>query len=77
MPDPLLGCVTVFSVGQEKENDFKVTFDNLKHGFFDFIQIAFGAGQEAENKFAALCNHYKIAIFFTQVAFWAGPEAEN
>jgi len=30
-----------FSVGQEAENDFKVTFDNVTHGFFDFIQIAF------------------------------------
>jgi len=26
-----------FSVGQEAENEFKVTFDNLNHRFFDFI----------------------------------------
>jgi len=30
-----------FSVGQEAENDFKVTIDNLNNRFFDFIQIAF------------------------------------
>jgi len=39
-----------FSVGQEAENDFKVTFDKLNHRFFDFIQIAFWAISEAENK---------------------------
>jgi len=46
-----------FSVGQEAENDFKVTFDNLNHRFFDFIQIAFWADQKAENEFAVPCNH--------------------
>ena len=30
-----------FSVGQESYNDFKVTFENLNHPFFDFIEIAF------------------------------------
>jgi len=34
----------VFQVGQEAENDFKVTFDNLNNHFFDFIQIAFWSG---------------------------------
>ena len=32
----------VFSVGQEAENAFKVTFENLKHFFIDFIQTNFG-----------------------------------
>jgi len=32
-----------FSVFQEAENDLKVTYDNLNHRFFDFIQIAFWA----------------------------------
>jgi len=35
-----------FSVGQEAENDFKVTIGNLNNPFFDFIQIAFWASQE-------------------------------
>jgi len=36
-----------FPVGKEVENDFKDTFVNLKQLFFDFIQNAFWAGQEA------------------------------
>jgi len=46
-----------FSVGQVAENDFKVTFGNFKHRYFDFIQIACWAGQGAENEFAVPCNH--------------------
>jgi len=46
-----------FSVRQEDENDFKVTFDNLNRRFFDFILIAFWAGQGAENEAAVPCNH--------------------
>jgi len=46
-----------FSVCQEAENDFKVTFYKLKHRFFDFIQIQFWDGQEAENKVAVPCNY--------------------
>jgi len=46
-----------FSVGQEAENDFNVTFDKLNHRFFDFIQFAFWVGQGAENEFAVLCKH--------------------
>jgi len=30
-----------FWVGQEAENEFKVTFDNLNHRFFDFIKLHF------------------------------------
>jgi len=45
------------AVGQETENDFKVTFDNLNHRFFDFIQIAIWAGKEAENEFSVPCNY--------------------
>jgi len=41
-----------FLIGQEAENDFKVTFDNLNHIFFHFIQITFWAGQEAANELA-------------------------
>ena len=44
------------SVGQEAENDYKVT-DNLNHRFFEFTQIAFLASQEAENEFAVPCHH--------------------
>jgi len=45
-----------FSVGQETGNDFKVTFDNLNHRFFDFMHIAFWAGVEAENEISLPCN---------------------
>ena len=34
-----------FLVLQEAENDFKMTFDNLIHRFFDFIQTTFWVGQ--------------------------------
>jgi len=34
-----------FSVGQDAENDIKVTFDYLNHRFFDVNLIAFWAGQ--------------------------------
>jgi len=45
-----------FSVDQEAESDFKVTFDNLKHCFFDFIQLTFCTSQEAINEIAVICN---------------------
>jgi len=38
------------SIGQGPKIDFKVTFDKLNHRFFDFIQIAFWASPEAQNK---------------------------
>jgi len=46
-----------FSGGQEVQNDFKVTFDNMNYRFFVLLQIAFWAGQVAENEFAVPCNH--------------------
>jgi len=46
-----------FSVGQEAENDFKITFNNWIHNFFEYIKIASWAGQEAENEFAVPYNH--------------------
>ena len=46
-----------FSVGQEAENDVKVTFDILNDRSFDITQIAFWAGLEAENEIAVPCNH--------------------
>jgi len=46
-----------FSVGEEANNDFKETFENLNDRFFDFIEISFWAGQEEENEFAVPCNH--------------------
>ena len=45
-----------FSFGQKADNDFKVTFDNMNDRFFDFIQNAFWAVQEAANEFAVPCN---------------------
>jgi len=53
-----------FLVGQEAENDFKVTFDNMNNRFFVFILIAFWAGVEAENEFAVPCIHEKFAFLF-------------
>jgi len=46
-----------FLVGQEANNDFKVTFKNLNHRLFVFIEIEFLSGQEAENELAVPCNH--------------------
>ena len=45
-----------FSDGQEATNDFKVIFKNLNHRLFDFIEIEFLSGQEAENKLAVACK---------------------
>jgi len=45
-----------FSVGQEAENDVKVTFDNLNNCFLDNIQIEFWTGLEAENENAVPCK---------------------
>jgi len=39
-----------FWVGQEAENDFKVSIDNCKHRFFNFTKDALFAGQETQNK---------------------------
>jgi len=37
----------------------------------DFIQVAFWAGQEAENEFKMPFDHLKHRVLdFTQVAFW-------
>ena len=59
-----------FSVGQEAENVFKVTFDNFKYRFFDFTKIAFPAGPDAEYEFAVPCNHWKSCFFvITEVHF--------
>jgi len=46
-----------FTVDLEAENVFKVPFEDLYHRFFDFIQIAFLGGQEAENELTLPCNH--------------------
>jgi len=46
-----------FSVSQEANNYFKVTFEDLNHRFFEFIEISFWDGQEEENEFAVPCNH--------------------
>ena len=43
-----------------------MTFVNLNHIFFDFVQIAFWASVRAENGFAVPCNHKKVA-------FWLHP----
>ena len=67
-----------FSVGELAENYFKVTFDNLNHRFFDFIQIAFWVIPEAQNKLRVPCETLKHRFFdINQVAFWDGQEAEN
>ena len=55
-----------------------MTFDNLIHRFFEFIQIAFWAIAEAENKLRVPCEHFKHRYLeLNQVAFWVGQEAEN
>ena len=53
-------------------------FDNLNHCFFDFIQIAFWATPEAQNKLGVPCDPLKHHFFdLTQVEFWVGQEAES
>ena len=67
-----------FLVGQEANNVFIVTFENLNHRFFDFFRNRIWVREEAENECAMLCNHQKSGfIDFTKVAFQAGSEAEN
>ena len=50
------------SVGQEAENDFKVTFDNLKHRFFDFIQMEFSASPEVQKSWEYFQSPWNIAF---------------
>ena len=47
---------------QEAENEFKVTYEPLKHRFFDLSQVAFWDGQEAENEFKVPCEPLKHRI---------------
>ena len=66
------------SVGQEVENDFKVTFDNLNHRFFDFIQIEFSASPLVQIKLrmpSEPLEHRFLELI--QVAFSDGQEAGN
>ena len=50
----------------------------LETSLIDFIQVAFWAGQNAENKFKMPLDHLKYRFLaFTQVVFWAVQEADN
>ena len=51
-----------FSVGQEAENDFKVTLDNLNHRYFKIIQIAFSAIPETEIKLKSHASSWNIFL---------------
>jgi len=51
-----------FWVGQEAENEFKVTCDPLKHRFFDFTQIAFSVGQEEVNESPVIGDYFKTSL---------------
>jgi len=51
-------------------NDFKVSFEDLNHRFFDIIEIAFSAVHNAENELLLPCNYEKNHFFnFYRVAF--------
>jgi hypothetical protein len=50
----------------------------LKHLYFDFPQVAFWAGEEAENEFARQVESLKYRFLdLAHVTFWDGQEAEN
>jgi len=50
----------------------------LKHHFFYFTQVAFWAGQDAENGFAVPGDHLNHRFLNrTEVAFCAGQVAEK
>jgi len=66
-----------FSIGKEAENDFKVTFDKLNHRFFDFIQIAFWAGQDVEIEVAVPCNHKKNRLFTSPKSYFGLIQKPN
>ena len=52
------------------ENEFKVTYEPLKHRFLDFTQVALCAGPVAENEFKVTYEPLKHRFLdFTQVAF--------
>jgi len=48
-----------FWVGQDAENEFKVTCEPLKHRFFDFTEVAFWVGQEEVNESPVIGDHLK------------------
>ena len=51
-----------FSASPEDENNLKMPFENLKHCFFELIQVAFWDGQEAELEFKVTWDPLKIAF---------------
>jgi len=60
------------------QNEFKVTYEPLKHRFLDFNQVAFWDGQEEENEFPLPGDHLKYRFLdLTKPQFWACQEAEN
>ena len=64
--------------GQEAQNEFKVTYEPLKHRNLDYTQVAFWAVKEEGNVFQ-VPGDYLIHSFLvlTKVEFWACQEAEN
>ena len=59
-------------------NWFRCDFVNLNYRFLDFIEIAFWASPEAQNKLRVPSKPFKNHFFdLTQVAFWVGQEAGN
>jgi len=65
------------SVGEDRKS-LQSAFDNLIHRFFDFIQIAFWGGHEAEICSQVLANTRKFALLNSPKSyFWAVPKAEN
>jgi len=55
-----------------------MSFKTLKHRIFNFIQIAFWASPQFQNKLRVPCETLKHRLFdLTQVAFWVLQEAEN
>jgi len=55
-----------------------VQYESLKHRFLDLAQVAFWAGQEAENETAVPREQLKHCFLnLTRVAFWAGQGAKN
>ena len=55
-----------------------MTWEHLKHLFIDFMQVAFRAGQEAENEFKVPFGHLKHRFLdLKPVTIWSSRDVEN
>ena len=58
-----------------QENEFAVSLDHLKNRFLELTQVAFWAGEETENYFAVIGDHFKHYIFGLVKSQVMGPQS--